>query len=57
VNDCSKVDFYNKRGTHWIKVPNETGKSPMAVKTICQALALTVASAHPQRLWAYEAYP
>jgi hypothetical protein len=57
VNGCSKVDFYNKRGIRWIKVTNETGKSLMAVKAISQALALTVESAHPQRLWAYEASP
>ena len=54
IHDRAKVDFYNKAGIRWIEVTNETTKSPTAVKAICQALALSVGSSHPERVWSAE---
>jgi hypothetical protein len=54
IHDRSKVDFYNKAGIRWIEVTNETAKFPTAVKAICQALALSVGSSHPERVWSAE---
>jgi hypothetical protein len=54
IHDRSKVAFYNKQRIRWIEVTNETVKSPMAVKAICQALALSVGSSHPERIWSCE---
>ena len=54
IHDRSKVDFYYRVGTRWIEVTNETVKSAMAVKAVCQALALSVSSSHPERIWSRE---
>jgi hypothetical protein len=54
IHDRSKVDFYYRAGIRWIEFTNETVKSPMAVKAICQALALPVGSSHPERVWSCE---
>jgi len=54
IYDRSKVDFYYRAGIRWIEVTNETVKSAEAVRAICQALALCVASSHPQRIWSCE---
>jgi hypothetical protein len=51
------VDFYNKQKIPWIEVTNETVKSPTAVKAICQALALSIGSSHPERIWSWEQSP
>jgi hypothetical protein len=57
IHDRSKVDFYNRAGIRWTEVTNETVKSPMAVKAICQALALSVGSSRPERIWSCEEFP
>ena len=54
IHDRSKVDFYYKTGIRWIEVTNETVRSAMAVKAICQALALSVGSSRPERVWSCE---
>jgi hypothetical protein len=54
IHNRSKVDFYYKHGVRWIEVTNETVKSAMAVKAICQALALSVGSSHAERVWSCE---
>ena len=55
IHDRSKVDFYYKHDVRWIEVTNETVKSAAAVKAICQALAISVKSSHPERIWSCEA--
>ena len=50
----SKVAFYYTAGIRWIEVTNETVRSAMAVKAICQALALSVGSSRPERVWSCE---
>lgn len=57
IHGRTKVDFYNKAGIRWIEVANETIKSPGAVKAVCQALALSVASSHPERVWSCDGFP
>ncbi len=57
IHERAKVDFYYKHRIRWIEVTNETVKSPMAVKAICQALALSVDSSHPERIWRCEEFP
>ncbi|MDV3243968.1 MAG: hypothetical protein LYZ66_02185 [Nitrososphaerales archaeon] len=54
IHDRNKVDFYNRTGIRWIEVTNETVKSPEAIKAICQALAISVESSHPERVWGRE---
>ncbi len=54
IHDHSKVDFYYRAGIRWIEVTNETVRSAMAVKAICQALALSVGSSRPERVWSCE---
>ncbi|MDV3278244.1 MAG: hypothetical protein LYZ69_07245 [Nitrososphaerales archaeon] len=56
IHDRAKVDFYNRAGVCWVEVTNETARSPDAVKAICQALALSVGSSHPERVWACEGF-
>jgi hypothetical protein len=51
------VDFYYRHGIRWIEVANETVRSAMAVKAICQALVLSVGSSHPERVWSCEESP
>ncbi len=50
----SKVDFYYKHDIRWIEVTNDTVKSAEAVKSICQALALSVGSSRLERIWSCE---
>jgi hypothetical protein len=54
IHDRSKVDFYYSAGIRWVEVTNETVKSAEAVRSICQALAVSVGSTHPERLWSCE---
>jgi hypothetical protein len=54
IHDRSKVDFYYNHDIRWIEVTNETVKSPEAVRAICQALAVSVKSSHPERVWSCE---
>jgi hypothetical protein len=54
IHDRTKVDFCRRAGIRWVEVTNETVKSPEAVRAICQALALSVASSHPERVWSCE---
>ena len=54
IHDRSKVDFYYRAGVRWIEVTNEMVKSAMSVKAVCQALALSVASSRPERVWSCE---
>ena len=54
IHDRSKVDFYYRAGIRWIEVTNETVKSPEAVRAICQAVAISVKSSHPERVWSCE---
>jgi hypothetical protein len=54
VNDCSKVDFYDRHASRWIEVTNETVKSALVVKAIRQVLALSVGSSGPERVWGHE---
>ena len=54
IQDSPKVEFYNKAGVYCIEITNESVKSPSAVKAIGQALALSVESSHPERIWNYE---
>jgi hypothetical protein len=51
IHERSKVDFYYKHDIHWIEVTNETVKSPTTVKAIYQALAMSVGSSRPERVW------
>ncbi len=55
IHDRAKVDFYNRADVCWVEVANETVRLPDAVKAVCQALALSVGSAHPERVWGCEA--
>ncbi len=57
IHDPVKVAFYYRAGIRWIEVTNETVKSAMAVKAVCQALALSVGSSHPERVWSCEESP
>ncbi len=50
----SKVDFYNMGGIRWIEVTNVTVRSAEAVRAICQALASSVGSSDPERVWGHE---
>ena len=54
IHDRSKVDFYYKTGIRWIEVTNETVKSAEAIRAICQALALSVGTSRPERVWSCE---
>ena len=54
IHDRSKVDFYYKHDIRWIEVANEVVKSAEAVRAICQALALSVGSPRPERIWSCE---
>jgi hypothetical protein len=54
IHDRSKVDFHYRAGIRWVEVTNETVSSAMAVIAICQALALSVGSSHPERVWSSE---
>jgi DNA-directed RNA polymerase subunit RPC12/RpoP len=54
IHTRSKVDFYYKHDIRWIEVTNETAKSAAAVKAICQALAISVGSSRPGRVWSCE---
>jgi hypothetical protein len=54
IHDRSKVDFYYKHNIRWVQVTNETVRFAMAVKAICQALAMSVDSSHPERVWSCE---
>ncbi len=54
IRDRSKVDFYYKHDIRWIEVTNETVKSAAAVMAICQALASSVGSSDPERVWGHE---
>jgi hypothetical protein len=54
IHGRAKIDFYNKAGVRWIEITNETVRSPTAVKAICQALALSIESSHPERIWSGE---
>ncbi len=57
IHERNKVDFYNRAGIRWIEVTNETVRSPEAVKAVCQSLALSVGTSHPERVWGYEEFP
>jgi len=54
IHDRSKVGFYYKHGIRWLEVTNETVKCPEAVRAICQALAPSVGSSCPERIWSRE---
>jgi len=54
IHDRSKVDFYYRHDIRWIEVTNETVTSSEAVRAICQALAISVGSSHPERVWTSE---
>ena len=54
IHDRSKVDFYYKHDIQWIEITNETVKSAMAVKAVCQSLSFSVGSSHPERVWGHE---
>jgi hypothetical protein len=54
IHDRTKVDFYRRAGIRWVEVTNETVRSPMAVKAICQALAVSVGASRPERVWSCE---
>jgi hypothetical protein len=54
IHNSSKVAFYYRVGIRWIEVTNETVRSAMAVKAVCQALALSVGSSRPERVWSCE---
>jgi hypothetical protein len=54
IHGRTKVDFYSRAGIRWVEVTNETVKFSMAVKAICQALAVSVGSSHPERVWSCE---
>ena len=54
IHDRTKVDFYRRAGIRWVEVTNETVKSPEAVRAICQALAISTGSSHPERVWSRE---
>lgn len=56
IHGRTKVDFYNKVGIRWIEITNGMTKSPEAVKAVCQALALSVGSSHPERIWYDEGF-
>ena len=45
------------REVRWVEVTDETVRSPEAVKAVCQALAMSVAASHPERVWGYEEFP
>jgi hypothetical protein len=54
IHDRTKVDFYMRARIHWVEVTNETVRFALAVKAICQALAMSVGASHPERLWSCE---
>jgi hypothetical protein len=54
IHDRMKVDFYRRAELHWVEVTNETMKSAMAVKAICQALAVSVGASHLEGVWSCE---
>ena|GEM_PF-5384629 len=54
IHDRSKVAFYYKQGIRWVEVTNGTVKSAEAVRAISQALALSVGSSRPERVWSCE---
>ena len=57
IHDKAKVDFYNRAGICWVEVTNEAARSQEAVKAICQALALSVGTSHPEKVCSHEAFP
>ena len=57
IHDRAKVNFYNRAGIRWIEVTNETARLPEAVKAVCQALAMSVGTSRPERVWGYEEFP
>jgi hypothetical protein len=54
IHDRTKVDFYRRAGFRWVEVTNETVRFAEAVMVICQALAMSVGSSHPERVWGCE---
>lgn len=57
IHDKTKVDFYNRAGVRWVEVTNETANSPDAVKAVCQALALSVGTTRPEKVWSCQEFP
>ena len=51
IHDPDKVDSYYRGGIRWIEVANEIVRSAVAVRAVCQALAVSVGSSHPERVW------
>ena len=57
IHDRAKIDFYNRVGVCGVEVTNETASSPDAAKALCQALALSVGTSRPGRVWVSEGSP
>jgi len=54
IHGRTKVDFYRRAGIRWVEVANETVKSAMAVKAVCQSLSFSVGSSDPERVCGHE---
>jgi hypothetical protein len=54
IHNRTKVYFYRRAAIRWVEVTNETVRSAVAVRAVCQALAVSVGASHPERVWSWE---